>query len=200
MAFRAATSRRAGAGILGTLAVLLAVLLAAALATGQPGPVLALRRSETLRPPPAWPRGKRISCSTRKPPRVPPRLKAGTPSQFPAGRSRAACPPSSAMAPRDFRKPPNPGRLTAAISSAAAPAGPRNSFSRRPSRRMRATTSPAGLAAPRPAPRNSPFSSRAQAGEFSLPPRSDRPGNRRSPCSISGRRPARFRRARRGPG
>lgn len=37
MAFRAATSRRAGAGILGTLVV----LLAAALATGQPGPVLA---------------------------------------------------------------------------------------------------------------------------------------------------------------
>jgi hypothetical protein len=37
MAFRTATSRRAGAGILGTLAV----LLAAALATGQPGPVLA---------------------------------------------------------------------------------------------------------------------------------------------------------------
>jgi hypothetical protein len=37
MAFRAATSRRAGAGIFGTLAV----LLAAALATGQPGPVLA---------------------------------------------------------------------------------------------------------------------------------------------------------------
>jgi hypothetical protein len=45
----------------------------------------------------------------------------------------------------------------------------------------RATTSPAGLAAPRPAPRNSPFSSRAQAGEFSPPPRSGRPGNRRSP-------------------
>ena len=37
MAFRTATSRRAGAGILGTLAVLLAV----ALATGQPDPVLA---------------------------------------------------------------------------------------------------------------------------------------------------------------
>src|SRR5580692_10232543 len=37
MAFRTATTRRAGAGILGTLAV----LLAAALATGQPGPVLA---------------------------------------------------------------------------------------------------------------------------------------------------------------
>jgi hypothetical protein len=37
MAFRTATSHRAGAGILGTLAV----LLAAALATGQPGPVLA---------------------------------------------------------------------------------------------------------------------------------------------------------------
>jgi hypothetical protein len=37
MAFRTATSRRAGAGTLGTLAV----LLAAALATGQPGPVLA---------------------------------------------------------------------------------------------------------------------------------------------------------------
>jgi hypothetical protein len=37
MAFRTATSRRAGAGILGTLAV----LLVAALATGQPGPVLA---------------------------------------------------------------------------------------------------------------------------------------------------------------
>lgn len=36
-AFRTATSHRAGAGILGTLAV----LLAAALATGQPGPVLA---------------------------------------------------------------------------------------------------------------------------------------------------------------
>ena len=37
MAFRTATSRRPGAGILGTLAV----LLAAVLATGQPGPVLA---------------------------------------------------------------------------------------------------------------------------------------------------------------
>jgi hypothetical protein len=37
MAFRTAVPRRAGAGILGTLAV----LLAAALATGQPGPVLA---------------------------------------------------------------------------------------------------------------------------------------------------------------
>jgi hypothetical protein len=37
MAFRTATSRRAGAGILG----MLAVLLAAALATGQPDPVLA---------------------------------------------------------------------------------------------------------------------------------------------------------------
>jgi hypothetical protein len=145
-------------------------------------------------------RGERISCSTRKPPRVPPRLKAGTPSQFPAGRSRAACLPSSAMAPRDFRKPPNPGRLTAAISSPAAPAGPRNSFSRRPSRRMRATTSPAGLAAPRPARRNSPFSSRAQAEKFSPPPRSGRPGNRRSRCWITGKRPARFPRARRGPG
>jgi hypothetical protein len=53
-----------------------------------------------------------------------------------AGR-RAACLPSSAMAPRDFRKPPNPGRLTAAISSPAAPAVPRNSFSRRPSLRDR---------------------------------------------------------------
>jgi hypothetical protein len=84
-------------------------------------------------------------------------------------RTPAACPPSSAMAPRDFRKPPNPGRATAAISSPAVPAVPRNSFSRRPSRRMRATKSPAGSAAPRPAPRNSPFSSRAQAGEFSPP-------------------------------
>jgi hypothetical protein len=61
-------------------------------------------------------------------------------------------------------------RLTVAISSPAAPAGPRNSFSRRPSRRMRATTSPAGSAAPGPAPRNSPFSSRTRAGEFSPPP------------------------------
>ena len=121
---------------------------------------------------------------------MPPRLKAGTPSQFPAGRSPAACPPSSAMAPRDFRKPPNPGRATAAISSPAAPAVPRNSFSRRPSRRMRATTSPAGSAAPRPARRNSSFSSRAQAGEFSPPPRSGLPGNRRSPYSITGKRPA----------
>ena len=42
-----------------------------------------LRRSGTPRPPPAWPRGERISCS--------------------------------------IRKPPNPGRLTAAISSPAAP-------------------------------------------------------------------------------
>jgi hypothetical protein len=124
----------------------------------------------------------------------------GNPRAARGGRSRAACLPSSAMPPRDFRKPPNPGRLTAAISSPAAPAVPRNSFSRRPSRRMRATTSPAGLAAPRPAPRNSPFSSRTQAGEFSPPPRSGRPGNSRSPCSITGRRPARFPRARRGPG
>lgn len=37
MAFRTAGPRRAGAGILGTLAV----LIAAALATGQPAPVLA---------------------------------------------------------------------------------------------------------------------------------------------------------------
>lgn len=56
------------------------------------------------------------------------------------------------------------------------------------------------LGGTRPAPRNSPFSSRAQAGEFSLRPRSGRPGNRRSQCSITGRRPARFPRARRGPG
>ena len=157
------------------------------------------QRSASRPPPPVAAPGTNLLLNP-KPPPVPPRLKAGTPSQFPAGRSPAACPPSSAMAPRDFRKPPNPGRLTAAISSPAAPAGPRNSFSRRPSRRMRATTSPAGSAAPRPAPRNSPFSSREQAGEFSPPPRSGRPGNRRSPCSITGRRPARFPRARRGPG
>lgn len=37
MAFRTATLRRAGAGILGTLTM----LIAAALATGQPGPALA---------------------------------------------------------------------------------------------------------------------------------------------------------------
>ena len=49
------------------------------------------RRLRTSRPPPPWPRRARISCSIPKPPSVPPRLKAGTPSQFPAGRSPAAC-------------------------------------------------------------------------------------------------------------
>jgi hypothetical protein len=47
MAFRTPTPRRAGAGMPGTLAV----LLAAALATGQPGPVLAGRHRPAHRRP-----------------------------------------------------------------------------------------------------------------------------------------------------
>src|SRR5579871_4713551 len=105
MAFRTAASCRAGAGILGTLAV----LMAAALATGQPAPVLAATPvTQVTAATAAMAAPARISCSIPQPPLVPLRRKAGTPSQFPAGRSPAACPPSSAMAPRDFRKPPNP--------------------------------------------------------------------------------------------
>jgi hypothetical protein len=196
MAFRTAASRRAGAGILGKLAV----LTAAALAMGQPAPVLA-----------ATPVMHVMATAAMAAPGtnllLNPEATAGATSAqgwdavtIPGWQVAGGLPTVVRYGTPGFRKPPNPGRPTAAISSPAALAVPQNSFSRRPSRRMRATTSLAGSAAPRPAPRNSPFSSREQAGEFWPPSRSGLPGNRRSPRSITGKRPARSRGRGAGPG
>lgn len=160
MAFRTATSRRAGAGILGTLAV----LLAAALATSQPDPVLAATPVRDAAP---------VAGG------LPTVVRYGTPGFPKTAESWPA----------------NRGNLF------AGGAGGTGKLVQQTSVTPNARYDIAGwLGGTRPAPRNSPFSSRAQAGEFSLRPRSGRPGNRRSRCSITGGRPARFPRARRGPG
>jgi hypothetical protein len=137
----------------------LAVLPAAALATGQPVPVLA-----------ATPVTHVTATAAMAAPDTnlllnPEATVGATSAQgwdavtIPGWQVVGGLPAIVRYGPPDFRKPPKPGRPTAVISSPAAPT------------------------VPRPAPPNSPFSSRAQAGEFSPPSRSGLPG-RPSPISA----------------
>ena len=196
MAFRTATSRSASAGILGTLAV----LLAAALATGQPGPVLAATPFRD-----ATPAASLAAPGTNL--LLNPEATAGTPSAqrwdavtIPGWQVAGGLPTVVRYGTPGFPEaakswPANRGNLFAGGAGGTAKLVQQASVT------PNARYDIAGwLGGTKTSAAELTVQFTGTSGKILATAAIGRPGNRRSPCWITGRRQAWFPRARRGPG